>query len=114
MTVFFLIVFLVLLLVKLILGMILLSYSRNRYAKMKAREHAVAQGKVEVETFQIKGVRRVGARCVVEVRDDQKRWIGVDESEGLKRKERKPEGAPDAEYLGQQVSRYEMIAKRIW
>ncbi|OIW25356.1 DUF747-domain-containing protein [Coniochaeta ligniaria NRRL 30616] len=45
MVVVFLLVFLALLVVKLVLGMGLLRYSRDRYAKMKAKEHAVATGK---------------------------------------------------------------------
>src|SRR5687768_18116018 len=44
MVIVFFIVFLVLLILKLLLGMLLLKYARNRYAKMKTRDQAVARG----------------------------------------------------------------------
>jgi hypothetical protein len=115
MIVFFFIAFLVLLIVKLLLGMVLLRYSRNRYAKMKRKEHLVATGKAERESFDAHG-RRVGGYSQVEVSDDKRRWIHADETEGLKggkgkdRKAGKP--SADVEYVG--VYRYEMVTKRIW
>ncbi|KHN95933.1 Membrane protein,Tapt1/CMV receptor [Metarhizium album ARSEF 1941] len=121
MVVVFFIAFLVLLILKLLLGMVLLQYSRNRYAKMKHKETMVAMGKAERESYDAAG-RRVGGRGDVEVTDDKARWIHADKSEGL-RNGKGPGGnkgdgdggggnKPDGDYMG--VARYEMVAKRIW
>ncbi|KAH7322990.1 eukaryotic membrane protein family-domain-containing protein [Stachybotrys elegans] len=116
MVVFFFIAFLVLLIVKLLLGMLLLKYSRNRYAKMKAKEHLIATGKLEKEKFDVMG-KRSGGHAEVEVGEERQRWIHADPTEGLKggrgpgRKKddnRKPETDLSS------VARYEMVAKRIW
>lgn len=116
----FFIAFLVLLILKLLLGMLLLRYSRDRYARMKLKEHAVATAKMERETFDTKGSKRVGGFGAVEVGDDRRRWIFADDPEGLKKardRERKAaEGGGDGKGekdLGG-VMRYEMVAKRIW
>lgn len=120
MVVVFFIAFLVLLIVKLLLGMALLKYSRNRYAKMKAKEHVLARGG-KMEPYDVKGSRRVGARAEIEVGEDRQRWIHADKNEGLKggkgpggRRpgEEKKHQAQDAEFNG--VLRYEMVNKRIW
>ncbi|KAK8919799.1 Endoplasmic reticulum membrane protein 65 [Metarhizium anisopliae] len=119
MVVVFFIVFLVLLILKLLLGMVLLQYSRNRYAKMKQKESLVALGKAERESYDATG-RRVGGRGDVEVTDDKARWIHADKSEGLKggkgpggkKSDDKGGKKPDGDYMG--VARYEMVAKRIW
>ncbi|KAK2012116.1 eukaryotic membrane protein family [Colletotrichum eremochloae] len=114
MIVVFFIAFLVLLIIKLLLGMVLLRYSRNRYAKMKRKEHMVATGQEEREIYDATG-KRVGGYGHIEVTDDRRRWIHADEKEGLKGgKGRAPkaEKSQDGDYHG--VQRYEMIAKRIW
>lgn len=117
----FFIAFLVLLILKLLLGMVLLRYSRDRYARMKLKEHAVATAKIERETFDTKGSKRVGGFGAVEVGDDRRRWIFADDPEGLKKardRERKAAeggsggGKDDKDLAG--VMRYEMVAKRIW
>jgi hypothetical protein len=117
MVVVFLLVFLALLVVKLVLGMALLRYSRDRYAGMKAREHAVASGKAEREVFDAKG-KRVGGYGHVELGEERRRWVYGDDVEGLRKareKERKAEkGAGKEEKDLGGVMRYEMIAKRIW
>ncbi|KAH7161716.1 eukaryotic membrane protein family-domain-containing protein [Dactylonectria macrodidyma] len=118
MIVVFFIAFLVLLILKLLLGMVLLKYSRNRYARMKQAEHLVTVGQAKAPTYETPGSKRVGGFGHVEVGDDRQRWIHADKNEGLKGgkgpsgtpsvKIKKPEG----DYEG--VSRYEMVAKRIW
>ncbi|KAH8172428.1 eukaryotic membrane protein family protein [Sarocladium implicatum] len=119
MVVVFFIVFLVLLILKLLLGMILLKYARNRYAKMRTHDQAVARGTLERESYESSG-RRVGGFGHIEVGEERQRWIHADKNEGLRDAkgiggkkgggdgEKKQEG----EYHG--VSRYEMVAKRIW
>lgn len=114
------VVWLMLLLVKLFLGMFLLRYSRDRYARMRLKEHAVATGKAEPESFDAKG-KRVGGFGAVELGDDRRRWIYADDPEGLKKmreRERKMEEKRDKGGDGERglegVTRYEMVAKRIW
>ncbi|KAJ4420632.1 hypothetical protein N0V82_004197 [Gnomoniopsis sp. IMI 355080] len=114
------IVWIVLLILKLVLGMFLLRYSRDRYARMKLKEQAVASGKAEKESFDAKG-KRVGGFGAVEIGDERRGYIYMDDPEGLKRardRERKMEekrdkgGDGDRDLSG--VTRYEMVAKRIW
>lgn len=118
MIIVFFIAFLVLLIVKLLLGMLLLNYSRNRYAKMKQQEQLVALGKIERESYDSKG-RRVGGRGEVEVGDDRQRWIHADKTEGLRggkgpggKRSGEDKKPPEGDYNG--VFRYEMVTKRIW
>ncbi|MCJ1469721.1 hypothetical protein MMC07_008362 [Pseudocyphellaria aurata] len=109
MILFFSVLFLVLLAFKLLLGMCLLSFARNRYKGMKEREHVSvhADGK------------RVGGWGVVEVSEDKRRWIYKDDPEGARRQRdreeaaRRGDGTGDGEAFGA-VSRYSMVAKRIW
>jgi ABC-type siderophore export system fused ATPase/permease subunit len=119
MVVVFLLIFLVLLVVKLVLGMVLLRYSRDRYARMRAHEAAVAAGKAEREVYDASG-KRVGGYGQVEVGDDRRRVIYGDDTDGL-RKARDRERKMEAKAAGRgeekdwsSVQRYEMIAKRIW
>lgn len=114
------IVWLFLLLIKLFLGMFLLRYSRDRYARMRLKEHAVAVGKAEPDSFDAKG-RRVGGFGAVELGDDRRRWIYADDPEGLRKArererkmEEKREKGGDGERGLEGVTRYEMVAKRIW
>ncbi|KAK3998257.1 putative eukaryotic membrane protein [Cladorrhinum sp. PSN332] len=118
MVIVFLLVFLLLLIFKLLLGASLLWYSRDRYAKMKAKEHAIAVGKAEKEVFDAKG-KRTGGHGTVEVGEDRRRWIFADDPEGLrkirerdKRNKEKEEREKDKDFSG--VVRYEMVARRIW
>ncbi|KAL2264337.1 hypothetical protein VTK26DRAFT_6580 [Humicola hyalothermophila] len=133
MVVVFLLVFLVLLVVKILLGMLLLRYARDRYARMKVKEQAVAASqhqqqqqqqekkKQEEEGYDLRGGKRVGGYGQVEVGEDRRRWIFGDDVEGLRKvreKERRMEekaarGEGDKDQLAG-VVRYEMIAKRIW
>lgn len=119
MVVVFLLVFLALLVIKLVLGMALLRYSRDRYARMKAKEHAVATGKLEREVFDAKG-KRVGGYGHVEVGEDRRRWVYGEDVEGLRKareravKAEKGGGGGKEEKDLSSVMRYEMIAKRIW
>jgi hypothetical protein len=116
MVVIFFMIFLVLLVVKLLLGMVLLRYARNRYARMKAKEQAVAGGKADAETFESKG-RRVGGYGQVEVGEDRRRWMFVDDPEGLRKvreKEQRDGKKGKKEIDLASISRYDMIAKRIW
>ncbi|KKA30403.1 hypothetical protein TD95_003976 [Thielaviopsis punctulata] len=111
MLVVFFIIFLVALIFKLLLGMVLLHYSRNRYGKMILQEERIAAGQAERDTFDAKS-KRLGGYGHVEVGEERKRWINVDPTEGLKKinKDKKWDKASD--FAG--VSRYEMVAKRIW
>lgn len=70
----------------------------------------------------VDGSRRVGGWGVVEVNDDKRRWIYVDDPEGLRRlkekedKEREKSFKESTGGIGgmEHVTRYEMVAKRIW
>jgi hypothetical protein len=114
----FLLLFLVLLVVKLLLGMILLRYSRDRYARMKLKEHAVAAGLEERESYDAKG-KRTGGYGQIEVGEERRRWIFGEDVEGLRKareKERRAEANAerDKEKDFGRVMRYEMVARRIW
>ncbi|GAO18734.1 hypothetical protein UVI_02047080 [Ustilaginoidea virens] len=116
MVVVFFIIFLLLLIVKLLLGMALLQYARNRYARMKQHERLVALGRGAREGYDASG-RRVGGRGDVEVTDDKARWIRADASEGLgsvggDEAARAGKRPVEGEYMG--VARYDMVGKRIW
>lgn len=111
MLLFFLIVFLLLLAFKLVLGMCLLSFARRRYKGMKEREQANdihAEGK------------RVGGWGVVEVDEDKRRWIYMDDPEGLEKLREKEQAANGKAREGGKeeqfgnVERYKMVSKRIW
>ncbi|OTB09384.1 hypothetical protein M426DRAFT_50634 [Hypoxylon sp. CI-4A] len=118
MLVFFFLAWVVLLIVKLLLGMALLRYSRERYAAMKRREHAVATGKAERENFAQQG-KRIGSWGAVEIGEDRRKWIYEDDKDGLK-KMRDRERKTDDKFKEKgddglsKVLRYEMVAKRIW
>jgi len=116
----FLLLFLILLLCKLLLGMLLLRYSRNIYAKMKLAEHNISLGKQERESYDAHG-KRTGGYGAVEVGDERRRWLFADDGEGLRKvreKERRAEEKREKErergvdLAG--VRRYEMVARRIW
>jgi hypothetical protein len=118
MVVVFLLLFLVLLVVKLVLGMALLRYARDRYARMKAKEQAVAAGLAERESFDAQG-KRTGGYGQVEVGEDRRRWIFGDDVDGLRkaverdrRNEERAEREKEKDFG--HVIRYEMVARRIW
>lgn len=106
----FLVGYLFLLALKLVLGMCLLGFARSRYKGMKERERVVADT----------GGKRVGGWGIVEVEEDKRRWIYADDPEGLralrereaKAKEKEAKGVGEVGLGG--VSRYAMVAKRIW
>lgn len=107
--IFFAIFFLVLLILKILLGMILLSYARARYASMKQREQesSSAEGK------------RLGGGGVTELGDDKRRWIYEDDAEGLRKMRDREKDTREKEAKGEgkslgSVERYAMVAKRIW
>ncbi|KAI1472779.1 DUF747-domain-containing protein [Daldinia caldariorum] len=118
MIIFFFLTWIVLLIVKLLLGMALLRYSKERYAAMKRKEHAVATGKAERENFSQLG-KRIGSWGAVEVGEDRRKWIYEDDKEGLKKmRERERKTEEKFKEKGDdglsKVMRYEMVAKRIW
>ncbi len=116
MVVVFFIMFLILLIAKLLLGMALLRYARNRYTAMKVKEHAEATGKIHSESFEATG-KRTGGFGKVEVGDDRRRWIFQDDAEGLKKLRDKEQAASSKgkkEIDLNTITRYEMVAKRIW
>ncbi|KAM0513581.1 hypothetical protein ACHAPE_007631 [Trichoderma viride] len=115
MVVVFFIIFLVLLICKLLLGMILLKYARNRYAKMKQKEALVAAGQAEWDNYKANGIR-VGGFGEVQVTEDKRRWINADPTEGLKKKKKEREDRKPTNVEGdyQGVFRYDMVEKRIW
>ena len=108
MLVFLLAAFFVLLALKLILGMCLLAYARVRYKDMKKRENMVVgtQG------------RRLGGWGVTEVDEDKKRWIYQDDPAAAKASEKREKKMKEQNSKGEmeleKVSRYAMVAKRIW
>lgn len=122
MATFFFLAWVVLLVVKLILGMALLRYSRDRYAATRMREQALAsgQGSSKRESFYQPG-KRIGGFGAVELGEERRRMIYADDPEGLKRMEaRDRKGAEMSKKMEmgddglEKVTRYEMIAKRIW
>jgi hypothetical protein len=117
---FFFLAWLVLLFVKLVLGMALLKYARERYASVRAQEQAIATGQEKRESFFQPG-KRIGGWGQVEIGDERRKLIYIDDPEGLKRmrdRERKGEQMGKKMDIGddglEKVTRYEMIAKRIW
>ena len=107
MLVFFLILFLALLAFKLVLGMCLLSFARRRYKGMKERENTSTHA----------DGRRVGGWGVVEVDEDKRRWIYKDDPDGarkLREREREAREKKGGDESFGSVSRYSMVAKRIW
>ncbi|KAH6886218.1 eukaryotic membrane protein family-domain-containing protein [Thelonectria olida] len=116
MIIVFFIAFLVLLILKLLLGMVLLKYSRNRYARMKHKEHLIQTAQADREQYDVLGSKRAGGYGHVEVGEDRQRWIHADKTEGLKGGKGPgappPKKKPEGDY--EHVFRYEMVAKRIW
>lgn len=108
MVIFFLVAYLILLALKLMLGMMLLTYARNRYRDMKVREEQ------SVDTHG----RRVGGWGTTEVNEDKRRWIYEDDPEALANlKEKESRGRQKADKAPlklDNVDRYTMVAKRIW
>lgn len=107
----FLIGYLVFLAFKLLLGMLLLSIARKRYHGMQERE------RMGVET----GGKRIGGWGVVDVDDDMRKHIYNDDAESLRRLKERDEKAKKKEEQERErgisfghVSRYAMVAKRIW
>ncbi|KAL7271565.1 hypothetical protein RUND412_005663 [Rhizina undulata] len=104
---FFLGFFLVFLAVKLVLGIFLLGFARQRYKGMKERQQ------IPIMT----GARRVGGFGLIEVTDDQRKLIYEDDPEG-ERQVREREKAQTAREMNPEglegVTRYAMVAKRIW
>ncbi|OJD12273.1 hypothetical protein AJ78_07102 [Emergomyces pasteurianus Ep9510] len=131
-TILILLLYLTLLFVKLILGIVLLSYSRARYEKMKSLERDSAASSTttappppaNAQTMTtnpdiVEGARRVGGWGAVEVGEDRRRWIYADDPDGARRlrewEERNRVGKPSTGGYGiEGVMRYEMAAKRIW
>jgi hypothetical protein len=111
MLIVFLVGYFIFLAFKLILGMFLLSISRKRYHGMQERE------KMNVET----GGKRIGGWGVVDVDDEKRKVIYDDDPEALKRlRERDEKGRKKEQEERERgtsfghVSRYAMVAKRIW
>lgn len=111
MLIVFLVVYLIFLAFKLILGMLLLSVARKRYHGMQEREM------FNVET----GGKSIGGWGVVDVDEGMRKVIYDDDPEALKRlKERDEKGRKKQEAEKEKgtsfghVSRYAMVAKRIW
>ncbi|KAF1940597.1 DUF747-domain-containing protein [Clathrospora elynae] len=111
MLIVFLIGYFIFLAFKLLLGMLLLSVARKRYLGMQEREM------MNVET----GGKRIGGWGVVDVDDEKRKHIYDDDPEALKRlRERDGKGRKKEEQEREKgtgfghVSRYAMVAKRIW
>ncbi|KAH7396887.1 eukaryotic membrane protein family-domain-containing protein [Phaeosphaeria sp. MPI-PUGE-AT-0046c] len=107
----FLVVYLIFLALKLILGMLLLIVARKRYHGMQERE------RLSVET----GGKRIGGWGVVDVDEDKRKHIYDDDAESLKRlrerdekQKKKDEQERERGTSFGHVSRYAMVAKRIW
>ncbi|KAG9189031.1 hypothetical protein G6011_05899 [Alternaria panax] len=111
MLIVFLVGYFIFLAFKLVLGMLLLSISRKRYLGMQERE------KMNVET----GGKRIGGWGVVDVDEEKRKVIYDDDPEALKRlRERDEKGRKKEQEERERgtsfrhVSRYAMVAKRIW
>lgn len=107
----FLIVYLIFLAFKLLLGMFLLTVARKRCHGMREREM------MSVET----GGKRIGGWGVVDVDEDKRRYIHIDDPEGLRSLRERDEKAKKKEDQERErgtsfghVSRYAMVSKRIW
>ncbi|KAF2642829.1 DUF747-domain-containing protein [Massarina eburnea CBS 473.64] len=111
MLIVFLVAYLFILAFKILLGMCLLKVARGRYKGMKERE------RVNVET----GGKKLGGFGVVDVTEEKRRWIYNDDAENLKRLRERDEKERAKEERERErgtnyghVSRYAMVAKRIW
>ncbi|KAF2830523.1 DUF747-domain-containing protein [Ophiobolus disseminans] len=111
MLIVFLVIYLILLAFKLILGMLLLIVARRRYHGMQEREMT------SVET----GGKRIGGWGVVDVDEEKRRQIYDDDPETLKRLKERDEKVKKKDQDERErgtsfghVSRYAMVAKRIW
>lgn len=107
----FLIVYLLFLAFKLLLGMFLLNVSRKRCLGMREREMQ------DVET----GGKRIGGWGVVDVDEEKRKWIYEGDGEGLRQIRERDEKSRRKEAVERErgtsfghVSRYAMVAKRIW
>ena len=96
---------------KLLLGMFLLTVARKRYRGMKEREM------LNVET----GGKRIGGWGVVDVDEEKRRHIHIDDPDGLRSLRERDEKTKKKEDQERErgtsfghVSRYAMVAKRIW
>ncbi|KAL4908941.1 eukaryotic membrane protein family-domain-containing protein [Aspergillus multicolor] len=126
--------FVILLVCKLFLGMLLLTCARSRYRSMKQREAdnaaAASSSATPVATeshgpprgrdYVVEGARRVGGWGTVEVNEDSRRWIYLDDPDSLRKLKEKEKAAQKARAAQgddlhlDHVQRYEMAAKRIW
>jgi hypothetical protein len=122
--------YLILLTLKILLGIILLSFSHSRYKAMKEREQSQVKPSTQPsqsqqkqpqapsgQCFVIEDARRFGGWAVVEVDDDKRRWIYVDDPDGLRKlkdRERRDNHKDLSTASFEGVMRYEMAAKRIW
>ncbi|KAJ4308496.1 hypothetical protein N0V94_009330 [Neodidymelliopsis sp. IMI 364377] len=111
MLIVFLVVYLIFLAFKLLLGMFLLTVARKRCHGMKEREM------MNVET----GGKRIGGWGVVDVDEEKRRYIHHDDPEGLRSLRERDEKTKKKEDQERErgtsfghVSRYAMVAKRIW
>ena len=111
MLIVFLVVYLMFLAFKLLLGMFLLTVARKRYRGMKEREM------LNVET----GGKRIGGWGVVDVDEEKRRHIHIDDPDGLRSLRERDEKTKKKEDQERErgtsfghVSRYAMVAKRIW
>ncbi|KAL4932842.1 eukaryotic membrane protein family-domain-containing protein [Aspergillus undulatus] len=125
--------FVLLLILKLLLGMLLLTCARFRYKSMKQREAERAAPVSSSATpnipegsepprgreHAVEGARRVGGWGAVEVNEDSRRWIYLDDPDSLRKLKEKEKEAQKKSLLSDDlhldhVQRYEMAAKRIW
>jgi len=140
--VFCLVGYLFLLAAKLVLGMVMLRWARSRYRGMKERDrardresrplperklssvepqdtlHPPSQGQYRARDSSIDaGGRRLGIGGVVEIDEDKRRLIYDDDPVGLARlKDRDERGKRERDRVLElgNVTRYSMVAKRIW
>ncbi|KAK3648435.1 hypothetical protein LTR56_007552 [Elasticomyces elasticus] len=105
----FLALFLILLAFKLLLGMLLLTYSRNRCSGMEERERQI--------TVALDG-KRAGIGALTEVDEAKRKWIYEDDLDGLRSlREKEERGRKQTREKADKlegVDRYMMAAKRIW
>jgi hypothetical protein len=106
-----LVVFVLMLAAKLVLGIVMLKWARSRFKGIKERE----RGRTDV------GGTRLGVSAMVEVDDEKRRYIYEDDIKGYQNFKNKDERMRRQKEIERErgldldkVTRYDMVAKRIW
>ena len=79
-----------------------------------SNDESAANSRQRSSSYAVEGSCRVGGWGVVEVNDDKRRWIYADDLEGLRKLKEKEKEKSKEDGGMDHVTRYEMVAKRIW